>query len=97
MPRFLDLRELESCLDRVEAMEVEFDGAITEELIQRLGQEGSLQYFPHFPRPYFRVDHPTSWVVQGIVGTPRLRIQLFGEQRAAALERLRRLVEEVTL
>lgn len=94
MPRILDLRELESCLDRAEAMEVGLDGPVTEDLIQRLGREGSLQYFPHFPRPYFRVDHATSWVVQGIVGTPRLRIQLFGDQRAAALERLRCLVEK---
>ncbi len=93
MARFLDLHELSSCLDSAEAVEVSLDEPVSEDLIRRLGQEGSLQYFPHFPRPYFRVDHPTSWLVQGIVGTSTLRIQLFGEDRARVLENLRCLVE----
>lgn len=93
MPRFLDLRELQGCLDRSEAMEVGLDEPVTEALIRRLGQEGSLQYFPHFPRPYFRIDHASAWLIQGIVGTPKLRIQLFGDNRVDALERLRCLIE----
>ena len=88
MPRILDLQELRSCLDRAQAMEVRLDGPVSEDLIQRLGREGSLQYFPHFSRPHFRVDHATSWVVQGIVGTPWLRIQLFAELRAAARDKV---------
>lgn len=93
MPHLLDLLTLSSCLDSTEAVEIELDGPVTEELIRRLGKEGSLQYFPHFPRPYFRIDHPSSWLVQGIVGSSKLRIQLFGEQRAATLEKLRCLIE----
>jgi hypothetical protein len=93
MPRFLDLRELESCLNSSEAMEVGLDEPVDEGLIRRLGREGTLQYFPHFPRPYFRVDHPSNWLVQGIVGTARLRIQIFGHDRAETLERLRCLIE----
>lgn len=93
MPRFLDSRELESCLSTSEAMEIGLDEPVDEALIRRLGREGSLQYFPRFPRPYFRVDHPANWVVQGIVGAAKLRIQLFGNQRADVLERLRCLIE----
>lgn len=93
MPRFLDLRELESCLNSSEAMEVGLDEPVDESLIHRLGREGALQFFPHFPRPYFRVDHSSAWVVQGIVGSAKIRIQLFGHNRAEALERLRCLVE----
>lgn len=94
MARIASLRDLESCLDRTEAVEVSLDGPVTEALVRRLGQVGALQYFPQFPRPYFRVDHATDWVVQGIVGAAKLRIQLFGERRAEALERLRCLIEE---
>ncbi len=93
MPRVVNLRDLESCLDRTEAVEVVLDEPVTEALVYRLGQTGVLQYFPHFPRPYFRVDHATSWLVQGIVGTPKLRIQLFGDHRAETLEGLRCLIE----
>lgn len=93
MPRFLDLRDLESCLNSSEALEVGLDGPVDETLIRRLGTAGVLQYFPHFPRPYFRVDHASNWLVQGIVGTPRLRIQIFGLERSETLERLRCLIE----
>jgi hypothetical protein len=93
MARFVDLRELESCLAHSEAKEIALDEGVSVELMQRLATEGTLQYFPHFPRPYFRIDHPTAWLIQGIVGSPKLRIQLFGKDRAAALERLRSLVE----
>ncbi|MCU0293506.1 MAG: hypothetical protein MUF10_16220 [Thermoanaerobaculaceae bacterium] len=93
MPRFVDLRELESCLSHSEAKEIALDEPVSVELMHRLASEGRLQYFPHFPRPYFRIDHPTAWLIQGIIGTPRLRIQLFGDRRAAALERLRELIE----
>ncbi|HPC83234.1 MAG TPA: hypothetical protein P5234_07405 [Thermoanaerobaculaceae bacterium] len=94
MARITNLRDLESCLDRSEAVEVSLDQPVSEALVRRLGQAGILQYFPHFPRPYFRVDHATDWVVQGIVGSERLRIQLFGERTAEVLERLRCLIEE---
>ena len=94
MPRFLDLRELESCLLRSDAKEVALDGPVTEELMHRLAGEGTLQYFPHFPRPYFRVDHRSAWVVQGIIGDRKLRLQLFGENTAATMEKLRWLIEE---
>lgn len=94
MARIANLRDLASCLDRSEAVEVVLEEPVTEALLQRLGQVGALQYFPHFPRPYFRVDHPTDWLVQGIVGTPKLRIQVFGDRRAQALEGLRCLIEE---
>lgn len=93
MARLLDLRELESCLSHTEAKEISLDEPVSVELMHRLASEGRLQYFPHFPRPYFRIDHPTAWLIQGIVGKPTLRIQLFGDHRAAALERLRALIE----
>jgi hypothetical protein len=94
MARFVDLRELESCLSRTEAKEISIDEPVTEPLMRRLATAGRLQYFPHFPRPYFRIDHPTAWLIQGIVGSPRIRVQLFGDDRASALERLRALIED---
>ncbi len=93
MARFLDLRELESCLSHSEAKEIALDEPVSVALMQRLACDGKLQYFPHFPRPYFRIDHPTDWLIQGIVGSPKLRIQLFGERRAMVLDRLRSLIE----
>lgn len=93
MPRLLDMRELESCLQRSEAKEVTLDGAVTEELMNRIAGNGELRYFPHFSRPYFRIDHPSAWVVQGIIGDRKLRIQLFGESRAVSMEDLRCLIE----
>jgi hypothetical protein len=94
MPHLVDVRELENCLQRSESREVALDSPVTEELMRRLAGEGALQYFPHFPRPYFRIDHPSAWVVQGIIGDCKLRIQLFGESMATTMERLRWLIEE---
>lgn len=93
MPHLVDVRELEDCLERSESREIALDGPVTEELMHRLAGEGALQYFPHFPRPYFRIDHSSAWVVQGIIGDYKLRIQLFGESRAATMERLQWLIE----
>lgn len=93
MAHFVELRELESCLSSSEAKEVVLDEPVSVELMRRLATGGRLQHFPHFPRPYFRIDHPATWLIQGIVGSPKLRIQLFGEGRAASLARLRSLIE----
>jgi hypothetical protein len=73
MVRVVAVRPLESCLDSVAAREVTLDGPLDEATMRHLACEAGLQYFPHFPRPYFRIDKPRRWVLQGILGDTTFR------------------------
>jgi len=64
---------LEDCFDGSLVREFRLDTVIDEHLVRRLGRLGALQYFPSFARPFFRVDEPSRYCVQGIVGSQTLR------------------------
>lgn len=68
------VRLLETCLDRTIIKQVELASGIDEATMRRVADGATLQYFPSFPRPYFRIARERTWVVQGIVGDPLLRV-----------------------
>lgn len=86
-------RKVEGCLAEAPQYEYELAGPIAEELVRDLARGGSLQYFPHFPRPYFRIDRPRSVVVQGVVGLTRLRASFSRADCEAEESELRRAIE----
>jgi hypothetical protein len=74
--RVTSFRTLESCLDTAPVVEFELDCAVTEDLMRLLARGSHLQYFPHFPRPLFRIDAPGLGTIQGIIGNTTLRVTL---------------------
>lgn len=79
--------DIEDCLDGSFIKEILLDNPVTPGLIHHLGQMGSLQYFPHFPRPFFRVDGK-GIMFKGIEGNNTIRITLFDKERLPELQNL---------
>lgn len=94
MVRVKSVRDLENCLESAPVKEIDLDEELTEELMNRLAVQSRLQYFPHFPRPYFRIDKADSWTIQGILGNTTLRVTLTPRIGDEGVERLRCLIEQ---
>lgn len=71
--KVLAIKELDDCLDDTKTFEVELDETIDEALMRRLADGGKLDYFPNFPRPYFRITKKEAWIVQGVLGNRSMR------------------------
>ena len=74
MARITGVALLESCLDSSTVKEISLDTPIDEAVMYAAAHRGSLKYYPHFPRPYFRIERPHQYVVQGIMGNRTLRV-----------------------
>ena len=89
MPRVVAVRLLETCLDRTVIKQFELDTGMDEPTMRRLGEEASLQFFPSFPRPYYRIARERAWVAQGILGDRTVRITFSPCAEAGEEERVR--------
>ena len=70
----LSVRVPAGCLKSVPVREFELSEPVDETLMRRLAEGGRLQYFPTFPRPFFRIERPLEFTTQGILGSPVLRV-----------------------
>ena len=93
MVRVDRIEDRENCLDSSDVKEVFLDRDIDEDVMRRIGHSGRLQYFPHFPRPYFRIDRERRWVIQGVIGRRSMRVTLMPSAPGDALSELCDLVE----
>jgi hypothetical protein len=92
MARVVSIRVLDGCLDSVATRELELDAPLDEATMRLLSSDANLQYFPHFPRPYFRIDKPRGWVLQGVLGDRTFRATLSPAAGADAEAKLTALV-----
>lgn len=72
----LELKQVEDCLDGSVIKELFLDKKVSAEFIQALGREGSLQYFPHFARPFFKLRIDGKLDLKGIEGNTTLRVRI---------------------
>ena len=93
MRRIVAARALEGCLDSIGVWRYELSDGVDEPLMLVLAEDGRLQYFPHFPRPYFRIDRPGRWVIQGIVGDTELQVTFTSQDGSGDDEELRCRIE----
>lgn len=70
----LVITRLEDCFDGSSIFEYSVNGKVCEELIFFLGNFGKLDYFPEFPRPYFRVRIDNGSEIRGVYGETSFRI-----------------------
>lgn len=59
-------KKVEDCFDGSMVFSYEFDGSWTYEEICRLNKIGKLEYFPDFPRPFFRLIAETGLQIKGV-------------------------------
>lgn len=93
MVRVVGSQVLENCLDRSVVKEIHLSAPVDETVMRRMARCGKLQYFPDFPRPYFRIDHSRTCVVQGVFGNTSVRVTFSPLAGADADEKLRILIE----
>ena len=93
MVRVVGSQVLENCLDRSVVKELDLSAPVGEVVMRRLARHGRLQFFPDFPRPYFRLDRSRTYVVQGVFGDTTLRVTFSPLAGPDAEEQLCRLVE----
>jgi hypothetical protein len=79
---------VEDCLDSTAVREVQLHRSVTEELMRRLAEEATLKFYPHFPRPYFRIERRREYVVQGVIGNDSFRVTFLPNRSEGAMEEL---------
>ncbi len=72
----IDIKPVEDCFDGSMISELRLSQEITKELIFSLGQDGDVQYFAHFARPFFKIRIPGVYDVKGIEGNNTMRVHL---------------------
>jgi hypothetical protein len=87
--RFVEVRPVADCFDADLVREVELDQALDEPVMRALAVEASLQYYPDFPRPYFRIERPGDCTLQGVLGAATFRITF---TRTASADRGRSVI-----
>jgi hypothetical protein len=70
----LESKEVEECLDGVIIKELLFDKPVREAFILHLGKLGNLQYFPHFPRPFYRIKKKGKFILKGVEGNTTCQV-----------------------
>lgn len=72
--KILKIRDDENCFDDSFIKEVLFDQPVDKKFIDYLDELGELQYFPDFPRPYYKVDCPEKFILKGVEGSARAQL-----------------------
>lgn len=93
MTRVIEIRELENCFDGSFMKEVEIDEPLNEIIMNRMACDSRLKYYPHFPKPYFRIEKDGAFVLQGVIGSKTFRATLSLKNTAEAQIILRNLIE----
>lgn len=65
---------LEVCLDGSVRKEFLLDRSVTRMFITYLGSLGTLEYFPSFARPFYRITRPGCYIIKGVEGDPTFQV-----------------------
>ena len=74
------INDLEDCFDGTFIKEVLFCDSVNKEFIHYLGNEGELDYFPDFAKPFFRIYLKGMYFIKGVEGNNTLRLILNKEE-----------------
>jgi hypothetical protein len=74
MCKVIAIRHLEDCFDGDFIKEFELDTPLDEPTMKRLALGALLQYYPDFPRPYFRIERRGACTIQGVIGKTTFRV-----------------------
>ena len=74
MTTIVDIALLETCLDKSVVKSIQLSGPMDESFMRAVARQGRLQFYADFPRPYFRIERPHHYVLQGVLGSDSLRV-----------------------
>lgn len=61
--------------------------------MRRMARHARLQFFPDFPRPYFRIDRSRAYVIQGVFDNTSVRVTFSPLAGADTEEELHSFIE----
>ncbi len=83
-----EIRLVEDCLDSTAVREVVLLAPLKESLMRRMADKATLKYYPHFPRPYFRIERRRQYVAQGVIGSRSFRVTFLPNRDSDTMKRL---------
>lgn len=66
----IDIRKLEDCFDGGLKLEYRFSGPVSDTFMRQLASGARLDFFPEFPKPFFKIFRTDGVQLKGILGAP---------------------------
>ena len=70
----INIKKLEDCLDGSMVFKYSLPVKISETLMRTLAERGKLQYYPDFPKPFFKIITADGLQVRGIIGEDNFEV-----------------------
>jgi hypothetical protein len=83
-----DIELIEHCIDGSLMKNLFLDESIDEGLIHKLGETGKLDYYPNFPRPFFKIEREGYYIIKGVLNNNSIRVILDGKRHEEAQNEL---------
>ncbi len=94
--RIVDVHKIEDCFDGSMVYGYRFDEPWTRALILGLRRLGDVDYFPDFPRPFFRLRGRGGWQAKGVEGDCECRVILAAPEREVIQRAFEALFDEAS-
>jgi hypothetical protein len=94
MCKVVEIRHVEDCFDGDFIKEFELDTAVDEPTMRRMALDARLQYYPDFPRPYYRIDKNGFYTIQGVIGNTTFRVTFSRSAPEDTADALKYQIEE---
>lgn len=72
--KLINIKKLEDCIDGSMIFMYSFNEKIDETFMKMLGEEENLQYYPEFPRPFFKIITADGVQLKGIIGDDNFEV-----------------------
>lgn len=66
--KLIEIRKIEDCFDGGSRFEYRFEGEIAETFMNYLAAGDRLDFFPDFPKPFFKIFKENGLQIKGIIG-----------------------------
>jgi hypothetical protein len=95
--KLIEVRKVEDCFDGGLRLEYRFAGEIAESFMRRLAANSRLDFFPDFPKPFFKIFREDGLQIKGILGDSDVEVYFPRSQKEEKKREfeaeLRRLLE----
>ena len=86
---------VEDCFDGSFIKEFHLSETITEKFIKELGKDHSLEYFPDFPRAFFRIEKKNMYQIKGVVDSDTMRVNFSRNCQEKSIFELIQLINQL--
>ena len=72
--KLIKIEKVEDCLDGSMVFKYSVNEKINETVMRQLAEGGKLQYYPDFPKPFFKIITADGMQVKGIIGDDNFEV-----------------------